>query len=107
MRSLKAVEDCDVALIIIDATQGFESQDMNLISLAVRYKKGIVILVNKWDLIEKDTHTANAFKHSINEKLGSMAHIPIIFISVLKTWLSKDCQFPWKIWTPCQFVPIC
>ena len=68
MRSLRAVEDCDVALIMIDATQGFESQDMNLIALALRYKKGIVILVNKWDLVEKDTHTANAFKKAIDEK---------------------------------------
>jgi GTP-binding protein len=84
MRSLKALEDCDVALIMIDAAQGFESQDMNLIALALRNKKGIVILVNKWDLIEKDTHTANAFKKAIDEKLGSMAHIPILFISVLK-----------------------
>jgi GTPase len=84
MRSLKAIEDCDVALIMIDATQGFESQDMNLITLAIRYKKGIVILVNKWDLVEKETNTVREFKKVINEKLGSLAHIPILFISVLK-----------------------
>ncbi len=84
MRSIKAIEDSDVVLIMIDANSGFESQDMNLISLARRYKKGIIILINKWDLIEKETNTANHVKKIINEKLGTLDFIPILFISVLK-----------------------
>ncbi len=84
LRSLKAIEDCDVAMIMIDATQGFESQDMNLVALARRYKKGVIILVNKWDLVEKETNTAAQFKNIISERLGNMDFIPVIFISVLK-----------------------
>jgi GTP-binding protein len=83
MRSIKALEDSDVVLIMIDAAQGFEGQDMNLITLAHRYKKGILILVNKWDLVEKDTKTSEKLKKEINEKLGPLDFIPILFISVL------------------------
>ncbi len=84
MRSIRAIQDSDVCMILIDAEQGLESQDVNLISLAVRYKKGIVILINKWDLIEKDTNTANRFKKEMLEKLGSLNFIPILFTSVIK-----------------------
>ncbi len=84
MRAIKAIEDCDVVMIMYDAHVGFDSQDVNLIALARRYKKGIVILVNKWDLIEKETNTANHVKKIIGEKLGTMDFIPILFISVLK-----------------------
>jgi GTP-binding protein len=83
MRAIRAIQDCDVCMILIDAQQGLESQDVNLISLAVRYKKGIVILINKWDLIEKDTNTADKFKKEINEKLGTLNYIPIVFTSVI------------------------
>jgi GTP-binding protein len=83
MRSIKALQDSDVCLIMIDATQGLESQDMNLISLANKYKKGIVLLINKWDLIEKDTKTADKFKKDMGEKLGPLNYIPVLFISVL------------------------
>jgi GTP-binding protein len=83
MRSIKALQDSDVCLIMIDAAQGLESQDMNLISLANRYKKGLVILINKWDLIEKDTSTAQHFKKEIENKLGPLNFIPVLFISVL------------------------
>jgi GTP-binding protein len=84
MRSIKALQDSDVVLVMVDATQGFESQDMNLITLAQRYKKGMVILVNKWDLVQKDTKTADKLKKEINEKLGPLDFIPILFISVLQ-----------------------
>jgi GTP-binding protein len=68
---------------MIDATQGLESQDMNLLSLANRYKKGIILLVNKWDLIEKETSTAQHFKKEIETKLGPLNFIPVLFISAL------------------------
>jgi len=84
MRSIKALQESDVCLIMIDATQGLESQDINLIGLASKYKKGILLLINKWDLIEKETKTAEAFTSTIEEKLGPLNYMPIIFISVLK-----------------------
>ncbi len=84
IRSLQALQDSDVVIAIIDAERGFESQDMNIISLAHRYNKGVVLLVNKWDLVEKDSKTAKQFEDSIKEKLGPLDYIPIMFISVLK-----------------------
>ena len=84
LRSLKSLESCDVCLYIIDATLGVENEDQKLINLAVKYKKGIVIIVNKWDLIEKDSKTADIFRKKIYEKLKNNNFIPIIFISALK-----------------------
>lgn len=84
MRSIKALQESDVCLVMVDATQGLESQDINLIGLANRYKKGTVLLINKWDLIEKDTKTADKFTTDMQHKLGPLNYIPIIFISVLK-----------------------
>jgi GTP-binding protein len=83
MRSIKALQDSDVCLIMVDATQGLESQDINLIGLANKYKKGLVLLINKWDLIEKETKTAEKFTSDMENKLGPLNYIPIIFISVL------------------------
>lgn len=84
MRSIKALQESDVVLVMIDATQGLESQDVNLIALANRYKKGTVLLVNKWDLIPKETGTAEKIKDGIEDKLGPLNYTPILFISVLK-----------------------
>ena len=84
MRSIQALQDSDICVVLIDAPRGFESQDMNIISLAHRYNKGILIMVNKWDLIEKDSKTSEKFKKEILEKLGELNYIPIIFTSVLK-----------------------
>lgn len=84
MRSIKALMESDVCLIMIDATQGLESQDVNLIGLANKYKKGILLLINKWDLIEKETRTAEEFTSTIEEKLGPLNYMPIVFISVFK-----------------------
>lgn len=84
MRAVKALEDSDVCIVLIDAQRGLESQDLNIIHLAHRYGKGIVIMVNKWDLIEKNTKTADIFKKEMAEKLAPHTHIPIIFASVLE-----------------------
>lgn len=84
IRSIQALQDSDVAIVMIDAERGFESQDMSIISLAHRYNKGVVLLINKWDLIEKDNMTAKRFEDGIKEKLGPLDYIPIMFISVLK-----------------------
>ena len=83
MRALQTLQDSDVCVVMIDATRGIEAQDVNIIGLAHKYRKGIVIMVNKWDLIEKDSNTMNAFKKDFEEKLGQMDFIPIIFTSVI------------------------
>ncbi len=84
MRSLRTLEESDVIMIIVDATRGLESQDMSLISLAIKNNKGIMIMVNKWDLIEKDHKTMGKIKDDMLEKLGENKWIPIIFTSVLE-----------------------
>ncbi len=83
LRSLRALEESDVCIVVIDAERKLESQDVNIISLADRQGKGIVIMVNKWDLVEKDSKTADAFKKEILEKLAPIDYIPIIFASAL------------------------
>lgn len=84
LRSLQALQDSDVCIVMIDAERGFEAQDMNIVTLAHRYNKGAVILVNKWDLVEKDSKTAKQLEDSIKERLGPLSYIPIMFISVHK-----------------------
>jgi GTP-binding protein len=83
MRAVKALENSDVCVIMIDAERGLEAQDMTIIGMAEEKRKGIVILVNKWDLIEKDTSTAKKFEDDIKEKIAPLTYIPIMFISVL------------------------
>ncbi len=84
IRAIKALQNSDVSIILLDATSGLESQDMHLINLAVKYKKGVMIMVNKWDLIEKDSNTAARFKEEMKKKLGPLSFIPIVFTSVLQ-----------------------
>ena len=83
MRSVNAIEDCDVCLLVIDATLGFDAQDVNLFSLAQKNRKGIVILVNKWDLMEKDTHTSKKYTETIRQKVAPFKDVPVLFISAL------------------------
>lgn len=83
MRSVRAIEHSDVVIIMVDATQGWESQDMNIFGIAQKNRKGIVILVNKWDLVEKSTNTMRDFEARIKEKIGQFTDIPILFVSAL------------------------
>ncbi|AFM04514.1 ribosome-associated GTPase EngA [Bernardetia litoralis DSM 6794] len=83
MRSLKALDDCDVCIVMIDATQKLESQDLTLIRLAADRYKGIVLIANKWDLVEKDSKTAHEYTLEMQQSLGSAAWVPIIFTSML------------------------
>ncbi len=83
MRTIKALEEADVVVLMIDAQEGLEAQDVNIFHLAEKNKKGIVILVNKWDLIEKNNKTINEFENQIKQKLSPFTDIPIVFISVL------------------------
>jgi GTP-binding protein len=83
MRSVKAVENCDVTILVIDATIGLDSQDLNLVHLAETNSKGLVILVNKWDLVEKDTKTSTDYEKVIRKKLEPFVDVPIIFTSAV------------------------
>lgn len=83
MRAIKAMDEADVCILVIDAKMGIESQDMSIFRLAVKKKKGIVILINKWDLIEKDSNTINEYKKRILEKFAPFNDLPILFISAL------------------------
>lgn len=81
MRSIRAIENSDVCLLMIDAQTGCEAQDINIFSLIRRNNKGIVILVNKWDLVEKDTHTSKRIESEIREKIAPFTDVPVVFIS--------------------------
>ncbi|MBE0663052.1 MAG: ribosome biogenesis GTPase Der [Bacteroidales bacterium] len=83
MRSIRSIENSDVCLLMIDASEGFEAQDTNLFSLAQKNHKGIVIVVNKWDLLEKETNTHKDYETLIREKISPFTDVPIVFTSVL------------------------
>jgi GTP-binding protein len=83
MRSVRAIEHADVCLIVLDATRGFDGQVQNIFWLAERNRKGIVILVNKWDLVEKDTKSTNEFEKVIRQQIEPFTDVPIVFISTL------------------------
>lgn len=83
MRSIRAIEESDVCILMLDAQQGLESQDLNIHNLIVRNRKGCVIVVNKWDLVEKGNNTMKEWKEVLAKKLAPFNDIPIIFTSVL------------------------
>lgn len=83
MRSIRAIEHADVCLLLLDATRGFDGQVQNIFWLAERNRKGVVILVNKWDLVEKDNKTAKEFENHIRKEIAPFTDVPIVFISVL------------------------
>ena len=83
MRSVRSIESCDVCLLLVDAMRGFDSQVQNIFWLAHRNNKGIIILVNKWDLVEKESQSSKCFKDEIKEKISPFVDVPILFISTL------------------------
>ena len=83
MRSVRAIEHADVCLLVVDATRGFDGQVQNIFWLAERNRKGVVILVNKWDLVDKETNTMKEFEKHIRQQLEPFTDVPIVFISVL------------------------
>lgn len=83
MRSIRAIEESDICILMLDAQQGLESQDLNIHNLIVRNRKGCVIVVNKWDLVEKGNNTMKEWKEFLAKKLAPFNDIPIIFTSVL------------------------
>jgi GTPase len=83
MRAVRAIEHCDVAILMIDATRGFEAQDQNIFWLAEKNRKGIVILVNKWDLMDKETNTMKEFEAYVRRETSPFTDVPIIFTSTV------------------------
>ncbi|WP_353482014.1 ribosome biogenesis GTPase Der [Haliscomenobacter sp.] len=82
LRAIKAIEECDVCILMIDAQTGVESQDQAIFRLAQRRNKGIVLLVNKWDLVEKQTNTARDVEKIIKERISPFTDVPVVFVSV-------------------------
>jgi GTP-binding protein len=84
MRAIRAVEEADVCLLVLDGIQGLEGQDLNILRLAQKRHKGVVILVNKWDLVKKETNTARDYEAAIKYKMAPFNDVPILFISALE-----------------------
>lgn len=83
IRAIRAIEESDVCLLVIDATRGFEGQDQTILDTIVKNKKGVVIVVNKWDLVEKDTHTTELFAKQIRDTIAPFNDVPIFFTSAV------------------------
>lgn len=83
LRSVRAIESSDVCILMLDAQQGLEQQDLNIFGLIQRNHKGVVVVVNKWDLVEKDTHTHKDYEALIRERIAPFDDVPIVFTSVL------------------------
>ena len=99
LRTINAIENSDVCLLMIDAENGIEAQDLSILGLIEKNRKGIAIVVNKWDLIEKDTKTAKAFEDRIRERIAPFRDIPIVFISVLdKLRIMKVVEIALKVY---------
>lgn len=84
LRTIKAMEESDVVIMLIDATRGLEAQDLHIVGMAHKAKKGIILMVNKWDLVEKDSKTADKLKKEMLERMAPMDYMPIIFASVVE-----------------------
>ena len=83
MRAVRSIEYSDVIMLVVDATRGFEGQDQNIFWLAEKNRKGVVILINKWDLIEKETNTMRDFEAMVRKQIEPFTDVPIVFISAL------------------------
>ncbi|SED99748.1 ribosome biogenesis GTPase Der [Polaribacter dokdonensis] len=83
MRAVRSIEYSDVIILVIDATRGFEGQDQNIFWLAEKNRKGVVILINKWDLVEKETNTMRDYEAKVREQIAPFTDVPIVFISAL------------------------
>ena len=83
LRTERAIQECDVAVLILDATVGLEAQDIRVLKQAEEMRKGLVIAINKWDLVEKETHTARDYTQKIYERLQTLDYVPILFVSAV------------------------
>lgn len=93
IRAIKAMDEADVCLLMLDAGKGITAQDLNIFGLAVKKGKGIVVLVNKWDLVEKETNTAREYEKELKDRLAPFTDVPVLFISVVdKTRIFKTVE---------------
>jgi len=83
LRSVRSIESADVCILMVDATEGIQAQDLNILSLITRNNKGVVILINKWDLVEKGNNTMKTFESQLKERIAPFTDVPIIFTSVI------------------------
>ena len=84
VRSIRAIEESDVCFLMIDAQDGVQQQDLHILAIIQKNAKGLVVLVNKWDLIEKDTHTMKGFEAEVKRRMEPFTDVPVLFISVLE-----------------------
>lgn len=84
IRAVKSMDEADVCILMIDATHGLEGQDLNIIGLIQKRKKGLVVLVNKWDLMDKETNTARDYEKALKDRIGVFTDFPVVFTSVLE-----------------------
>lgn len=99
IRAIKAMDEADICLLIIDAVKGITSQDLNIFSLAARKGKGIVILVNKWDLVEKETNTARDYEQNLKNRIAPFTDVPVVFISATeKTRIFKAIEIALEVY---------
>jgi GTP-binding protein len=99
IRAIKAVDEADVCLLMLDAEKGLAAQDLNIFSLAARKGKGVVVLVNKWDLVEKETQTAAMYEKELKKRLAPFSDVPILFISALeKTRIFKAVEMALEVY---------
>ena len=83
LRTERAIQRCDVAVLLLDATQGLEAQDIKVLRQAEQMKKGLIVAINKWDLIEKETNTARDYKRLVHERLQTLSYVPVLTISAV------------------------
>lgn len=83
MRAIRSIEECDVCVVMVDATRGLEAQDLNILFLAERNRKGVIIVINKWDLVEKETNTMKEVEAEIRRRIAPFTDVPILFTSAL------------------------
>src|SRR5215217_3518561 len=99
IRAIKALDEADVCLLLLDAEKGITAQDLNIFSLAVKKGKGIAVLVNKWDLMKKETNTARDYEKTLKEKLAPFTDVPIVFISAKeKTRIMKAMEVALEVY---------
>lgn len=99
MRAIRAIENSDVCFLLIDATEGIEGQDLNILRLIERNRKGVVILVNKWDLVEKENNTMKEFEAAIKSRTAPFTDIPVVFTSVInKQRIFKAMEWARKVY---------
>jgi GTP-binding protein len=83
IRTLKAIGECDIAVVLLDSIIGLEKQDQKIIDEVVRWRKGLIIAINKWDLVEKDSGTSDLYEKNLHIKMGAIDYAEVIFISAL------------------------